>query len=483
MLVIEIREPGGPEVLVPAERPRPSVRTDEVLIKVAAAGVNRPDVMQRRGAYPPPPGASDIPGLEVAGVIEEVGSGVGGWRSGDQVCALVSGGGYAEYCAAPAPQCLPVPRGMELASAAAIPETFFTVWTNVFERGRLKPGESVLVHGGSSGIGTTAIQMARAFGSRVFATAGSPEKCAACQRLGAERAINYHEEDFVAVMKDLTGGRGVDVILDMVGGDYLQRNLDCLAADGRLVQIAVLGGARGTGQSCDRDAASADGYRFDASATLGCRESNYRQGVARTRVAAPRVRNHCAGHLQNVSSARRSRCSPDARVGRPHRQVGPDRRPIEVQWCHSVRSQRSSHHCSFRPRRAARRSPSQTATDPERSNVSKLEITDTKVGGGATATSGTEVTVHYTGWLYDANAADQHGKKFDSSRDRREPFAFRLGAGMVIKGWDEGVAGMKVGGARTLVIPADLGYGARGAGGVIPANATLVFDVELLDVR
>jgi putative PIG3 family NAD(P)H quinone oxidoreductase len=245
MLVIEIREPGGPEVLVPAERPRPSVRTDEVLIKVAAAGVNRPDVMQRRGAYPPPPGASDIPGLEVAGVIEEVGSGVGGWRSGDQVCALVSGGGYAEYCAAPAPQCLPVPRGMELASAAAIPETFFTVWTNVFERGRLKPGESVLVHGGSSGIGTTAIQMARAFGSRVFATAGSPEKCAACQRLGAERAINYHEEDFVAVMKDLTGGRGVDVILDMVGGDYLQRNLDCLAADGRLVQIAVLGGARG----------------------------------------------------------------------------------------------------------------------------------------------------------------------------------------------------------------------------------------------
>jgi NADPH2:quinone reductase len=245
MLVIEIREPGGPDVLVPAERPRPSTGADEVLIKVAAAGVNRPDVMQRRGTYPPPPGASDLPGLEVAGVIDEVGSNVDAWRVGDRVCALVTGGGYAEYCVAPAPQCLPLPRGMELASAAAIPETFFTVWTNVFERGRLKPGESVLIHGGSSGIGTTAIQLARVFGSRVFATAGSAEKCAACQRLGAERAINYHEADFVAEVKDLTGGRGVDVILDMVGGDYLQRNLDSLATDGRLVQIAVLAGVRG----------------------------------------------------------------------------------------------------------------------------------------------------------------------------------------------------------------------------------------------
>jgi putative PIG3 family NAD(P)H quinone oxidoreductase len=244
MLVIEIREPGGPDVLVPAERPRPSVRAEEVLIKVAAAGVNRPDIMQRRGAYPPPPGASDIPGLEVAGIIEQVGSGADGWRPGDRVCALVAGGGYAEYCVAPAPQCLPVPHGMELTSAAAIPETFFTVWTNVFERGRLRPGESLLVHGGSSGIGTTAIQLARAFGSRVFATAGSAEKCAACQRLGAERAINYREADFVAEVKDLTGGRGVDVILDMVGGDYLPRNLDCLATDGRLVQISVLAGAR-----------------------------------------------------------------------------------------------------------------------------------------------------------------------------------------------------------------------------------------------
>ena len=242
--MIEIREPGGPEVLVPAERPRPSAGPGEVLIKVAAAGVNRPDVMQRRGRYPPPPGASDIPGLEVAGTIEEVGTGVDRWHVGDRVCALVAGGGYAEYCVAPAPQCLPIPAGMDFTSAAAIPETFFTVWTNVFERGRLKAGESVLIHGGSSGIGTTAIQLARAFGARVFATAGSAEKCAACERLGAERAINYREADFVAAIRDLTGGRGVDLILDMVGGEYVPRNLETLAVDGRLVQIALLGGAK-----------------------------------------------------------------------------------------------------------------------------------------------------------------------------------------------------------------------------------------------
>jgi NADPH2:quinone reductase len=244
MLVIEIREPGGPEVLVPAERPRPTAMAGEVLIKVAAAGVNRPDVMQRRGKYPPPPGASDIPGLEVAGTIEEIGSSVDDWQRGDRVCALVAGGGYAEYCVAPAPQCLPVPRGMEVIRAAAIPETYFTVWTNVFERGRLQAGESILIHGGSSGIGTTAIQLARARGSRVFTTAGTAEKCAACERLGAERAIDYRQSDFVAGIRDLTGGRGVDMILDMVGGDYLQRNLECLATDGRLVHIAMLGGAR-----------------------------------------------------------------------------------------------------------------------------------------------------------------------------------------------------------------------------------------------
>ena len=244
MTAIEIREPGGPEVLVPAERPRPAPGPGEVLVNVAAAGVNRPDVMQRRGSYPPPPGASDIPGLEIAGTVEEAGAGVTEWRVGDRVCALVAGGGYAEYCTAPVPQCLPVPAGMDFAAAAAIPETFFTVWANVFERGRLRPGESLLVHGGSSGIGTTAIQLGRAFGARVFATAGSAEKCAACERLGAERAVNYRETDFVAAITEAIGGRGVDVILDMVGGDYVPRNLDLLATEGRLVQIAFVAGAK-----------------------------------------------------------------------------------------------------------------------------------------------------------------------------------------------------------------------------------------------
>jgi len=229
---------------VPVERPRPAPAAGEILIKVAAAGVNRPDVMQRRGRYPPPPGASDIPGLEIAGTIESLGTGVTGWRAGDAVCALVAGGGYAEYCIAPAPQCLPVPRGLDLVAAAAIPETFFTVWTNVFERGRLAAGESILIHGGSSGIGTTAIQLARARGSRVFATAGSAEKCAACERLGAERAINYRETDFLTAIRECTGGRGVDVILDMVGGEYFARNIDALAVDGRLVEIATLHGAK-----------------------------------------------------------------------------------------------------------------------------------------------------------------------------------------------------------------------------------------------
>jgi NADPH2:quinone reductase len=244
MLAIEIAAPGGPDVLRPAERPVPEPRAGEVLIKVRAAGVNRPDLMQREGKYPPPSGASDIPGLEVAGRIESVGSDVGEWRGGDQVCALVSGGGYAEYVAAPAPQCLPIPRPLDFVAAAGIPETFFTVWTNVFERGRLLPSESILVHGGASGIGTTAIQLARAFGSTVFATAGTTEKCAACERLGATRAINYRETDFVAAVRDATGGRGVDVVLDIVGGDYVARNVEVLAMDGRLVQIGVIGGSR-----------------------------------------------------------------------------------------------------------------------------------------------------------------------------------------------------------------------------------------------
>jgi NADPH2:quinone reductase len=245
MIAIEISRPGEPEVLVPTERPMPLAGAGEVLIRVAAAGVNRPDVFQRRGRYPPPPGASDIPGLEVAGTIEAVGDGVIGWRGGDRVCALVAGGGYAEYCTAPAAQCLPVPAGMDLVTAAAIPETYFTVWTNVFDRGRLAAGETLLVHGGTSGIGTTAIQLARAIRhARVFATAGSREKCQVCERLGADRGIDYHVEDFVAVIKAATAGRGVDLVLDIVGADYFARNLEVLAVEGRLVEIATLQGAR-----------------------------------------------------------------------------------------------------------------------------------------------------------------------------------------------------------------------------------------------
>jgi putative PIG3 family NAD(P)H quinone oxidoreductase len=243
MRAIEISKPGGPDVLRLVDRPVPEPAGGEVLVRVAAAGVNRPDLLQRAGRYPPPPGASDLPGLEVSGIVEGTGEGVTAFRPGDPVTALVAGGGYAEYATVPAPQCLPVPRGLDLIRAAAIPETFFTVWTNVFERGRLRPGETLLVHGGASGIGTAAIQLARAFGARVLATAGTAGKCRACERLGALRAIDYREEDFVAVVKDLTGGRGVDVILDMVGGDYVPRNLESLAEDGRLVQIALLHGA------------------------------------------------------------------------------------------------------------------------------------------------------------------------------------------------------------------------------------------------
>jgi putative PIG3 family NAD(P)H quinone oxidoreductase len=240
MICIEISKPGGPDVLRPVERPDPVPAAGEVLIRVAAAGVNRPDVLQRRGAYPPPPGASDIPGLEVAGTIEAVGSEVRDWRVGDQVCALVSGGGYATMCVVPAPQCLPVPAKLDVVSSAAIPETFFTVWTNVFERGRLETGETALFHGGSSGIGTTAIQLAVARGAIVFVTAGSDEKCRACQALGAAHAINYHTHDFVDVVREVTGGRGVDLILDIMGGSYVPRNLAALATDGRLVQIGLL---------------------------------------------------------------------------------------------------------------------------------------------------------------------------------------------------------------------------------------------------
>jgi len=244
MTAIAIETPGGPEVLKPATLPVPKPGPGEILIKVEAAGVNRPDVLQRRGMYDPPPGASPLPGLEVAGTVAAIGPDVEGWSVGDLVCALVAGGGYAGYCVAPAPQCLPIPKGLSAAEAAGLPETLFTVWTNVFERGRLRAGESFLVHGGSSGIGTTAIQLAKARGATVFATAGSAEKCRACEELGADVAIDYRTEDFAAVIREKTGGRGVDVVLDMVGGDYVARNIDSLAVEGRHVSIAFLKGAK-----------------------------------------------------------------------------------------------------------------------------------------------------------------------------------------------------------------------------------------------
>jgi NADPH2:quinone reductase len=240
MRAIVAREPGGPEVLTLETRPVPSPGEGEILIRVAAAGVNRPDVIQREGRYPPPPGAPDIFGLEVAGEVTRVGAGVSRWRVGDRVVALLPGGGYADYAVAHDSNALPWPEGFSAAEAASLPETYFTVWTNVFERGRLAPGEWFLVHGGSSGIGTTAIQLAKAFGAKVIATAGSPAKCEACRKLGADVAVNYREEDFVAAVKEATGGHGADVILDMVGGDYITRNHDAAAMDGRIVQIAFL---------------------------------------------------------------------------------------------------------------------------------------------------------------------------------------------------------------------------------------------------
>jgi NADPH2:quinone reductase len=246
MTAIVIRAPGGPEVLVPERRTVPQPADGEVLVKVAAAGVNRPDVMQRQGLYPPPKGVTDIPGLEIAGEVVALGSGATRWKPGDKVMALVVGGGYAEYCPAHETHCLPVPAPLTMVAAGAVPETFFTVWHNVFERGGLKSGETLLVHGGSSGIGTTAIQLAKQFGARVIVTAGSDEKCAACRELGADLAINYKTEDFVAVSKAATGGKGADVILDMVGGDYIERNYEASAVEGRVVQIAFQGAPKAT---------------------------------------------------------------------------------------------------------------------------------------------------------------------------------------------------------------------------------------------
>jgi NADPH2:quinone reductase len=246
MRAIEIIQPGPPDVLQPTERPLPELKPGEVLIKVHAAGVNRPDVLQRLGQYPVPPGASDIPGLEVAGEIVDGDVTGTDLRIGDMVCALVQGGGYAEFCAAPAQQCLPIPAGLTPVEAASLPETYFTVWSNVFDRAALAEGETLLVQGGSSGIGVTAIGLATVLGHRVFATAGTDDKCRACEAMGAERAINYRDEDFVAVVKELTAGKGVDVILDMVAGDYVAREISCLADDGRIALLALLGGAKGT---------------------------------------------------------------------------------------------------------------------------------------------------------------------------------------------------------------------------------------------
>ena len=244
MKVVEIAASGGPEQLRPAVRPVPQPGTGEVLIRVAAAGVNRPDVMQRLGLYPPPPGAPDLPGMEVAGSIAAIGPEVSGLHVGDPVTALLAGGGYAEYAIAAAPLCLPVPEGLSMVEAAALPETYFTVWTNVFERAACKAGDTLLVHGGTSGIGTTAIQLATVLGAKVFATAGSPEKARVCEQLGAVRGINYRTEDFVEITKLATDGRGVDVILDMVAGSYVQRNIEAAAVEGRIVVIAVQGGAK-----------------------------------------------------------------------------------------------------------------------------------------------------------------------------------------------------------------------------------------------
>jgi NADPH2:quinone reductase len=242
--VIEIKAPGGPEMLVPATRPVPEPKAGEVLIRIAAAGINRADTLQRMGRYPMPPGATDIPGLECAGTVVKLGADVAAWQPSDQVCALMVGDGYGEYAAVPAGQCLPVPKGMSLVDAGGLPETFCTVWTNVFERLRLQPGEVFLMQGGSSGIGVTAIQLAKAFGAKVLATAGSDEKCQACRDFGADVAINYRREDFVEVGKKFTEGRGVDVILDMVGGDYIPRQIELLAREGRLGFVALMHGAK-----------------------------------------------------------------------------------------------------------------------------------------------------------------------------------------------------------------------------------------------
>jgi len=277
MRAVEISQPGGPDVLRLAEVPNPAPQANEIVVKVAAAGVNRPDVLQRIGHYPVPPDASPLPGLEIAGEVADAGSAVKLWKRGDKICALANGGGYAEYCAVPETQALPVPKNLSMIEAASLPETFFTVWSNVYDRGRLAPGETLLVQGGTSGIGVTAIQMATATGNRVLATAGSDEKVAACLRLGAERAFNYKTQDWVAEVRAATGGKGVNVILDMVGGDYVPRELKCLAEEGRLVFIAYLRGPR---TELDIDAVMRKRFTVTGS-TLRPRSTEFKGYIAR----------------------------------------------------------------------------------------------------------------------------------------------------------------------------------------------------------
>ncbi len=318
MKAIEISAPGGPEVLRLVDRPAPTPAPGELLVRVEAAGVNRPDILQRLGQYPPPPGVSDLPGLEIAGTVAAIGPDVVRWREGDCVCALVAGGGYAEYCVVPEPQALPLPHGYRPREAAAVPETFFTVWTNLFDRGKLGEGETVLIHGGSSGIGTTAIQLARAFGATVLATAGSDAKCAACERLGA-RTTNYRTADFVAAVRDSTGNKGVDVILDIVGGDYLQRNIECLAMHGRLIQIGLLGGSR-----ADINLRLVMQKRLTITgSTLADakyrREGRHRQGPRGKSLAASGVQTGGPGDRPHATVERGRRGAPPARIRRSDR--------------------------------------------------------------------------------------------------------------------------------------------------------------------
>ena len=302
--VIEIKQPGGPEVLVPATRPVPEPKAGEVLIRIAAAGVNRADCLQRMGRYPMPPGAPDIPGLECSGTIVKLGEGVTQWREGDQVCALLIGDGYGEYAAAPAVQCLPVPEGVSLIDAGGLPETFCTVWTNVFDRIHLQAGEVFLQQGGSSGIGMTAIQLAKAFGATVLTTAGSDEKCRACRDYGADVAINYRTEDFVEVGKEFTNGRGVDAIFDMVGGDYIPRELDLLAPEGRLCFVALDARGQGRGRFRADPAQAPDRHRLDPAPTPDRAKGGDRRGACRKRCG------HCGGRVSCAPSPTEPSRSP-----------------------------------------------------------------------------------------------------------------------------------------------------------------------------